>query len=143
MLKLLNYTAAYTSLDVKLMHDLLSASGWGANGSKALLNPDGSAIVLEDPVTFFVPIGAESLFKGEAKRLMEPLWKRHLHQVLQELMLPLVYTKEELQQTAEADGFRAKVETVGQTNLDLAMFSTGLAVAGGKFQGQQMRATDG
>ena len=161
MLELLEYTTDHTDLNATLMYQLMKASGWNAS-SKILLQTSGSSMMrspahpMEDifrqdglaldnrRVTLFVPTD-DAVLARETDRLLNPLWTRHLQNMIANIMLPQAYSKEQLAKLARLDeslGF-AQVETIGGTFLDVAIVSTGLSVGGGQFKEVSLEGTDG
>lgn len=146
MVALLDYTNTFTNLDVGIMRDFLGASSWNASTMSFLANDTMVDFAGGGRVTLLVPLDdalESTLTVLERRRLGTSVWSRHLYDMLSHMILPRVYTQDELRQEAETAGGFSQVENFAGTFIPLELSSSSLSIGDGILQDPSLSAIDG
>lgn len=145
MVALLKHTDTFTNLDVNIMQGFLNASTWNASTMSFSKNDTMKDLVGGSRVTLIVPLDEylnSALNALAIRRLRSPVWSRHLHDMLGHMMLPRIYTQEEIRTEAGVAGGFGQTETVAGTFISTET-SSGTSIGGGVLQDPSMNAIDG
>ena len=146
MAALLEHTDAFTKLNVSIMQEFLDASTWNASTMSFSRNGTMNDFAGGSRVTLIVPLNEylDSAMNALARRrLRSSDWSRHLHDMLSRMMLPRIYTQEEIRTDAGIAGGFGQAGTVAGTFIPTATSSTSTSIGGGVLQDPSMNAIDG
>jgi hypothetical protein len=132
----------YTNVETTILRSLFSASGWNLDDLTLSLRALYTLPAGDDTrLTLFAPIDSvlDSLFSsdGHLERITEPLWSRHLAELLANLLVSTAYTRDELLQEEEP------LATLGGTSVSLVRSGNDLQIAAGNVLSPSMSGVDG
>ena len=142
----LDHTATFAKLSVVIMRGFLGASTW--NASTMTFSENDTMVEYADGsrVTLLVPLDdvLEATFTVlELRRFTSPVWSRHLHDMLAHMILPRVYTQQDIRKEAEEGVGFGQVQTVGGDFLPVELSSNSLTIGGANIVDPSIGAVDG
>ena len=146
LVQFLGFTATYSDLQVTNAHYLFTMAAWnGLDLGRSLGFTQGKQFTLFAPTDKSL----RALPMERTQRLLDPMWSRHLEDLLKHWITDRAFSRDQLRQLAVSSG--GEVELVmlsGSTILVVADSDDGLSISDGTSQGDffkpsSLKAVDG